>query len=48
MDPEIQVLLETEKSHDSEVILMVESAELRAGCAKYHAISSTEARERAS
>ena len=46
-DPEIQVLPVNAKSHDSEVLLIVESAELRAGCAKSHAISSTEARERA-
>ena len=48
MDPEILGLLENEKPVDSEVIIIVESAELRAGWAKYHAISLNEARERTS
>ena len=48
IEPEILVLFVNEKAHGSEVILVVESAELREGCAKYYAISSTEARERAS
>ena len=48
MDPEIHVLLENAKAHDSEVILIIENVDLRAGCAKYHAISLAGARERAS
>ena len=39
--------LENAKSRDSEVIPMGDSVQFRAGCTKSHAISSTEARERA-
>ncbi len=47
MDPKIEVLLENARSRDSQVILIVENDGLRAGYATSHAISSTDARERA-
>ena len=47
MDPEIHFLLANAQSHDSDVIPIVGGDELRAGRATYHAMSSTEARERA-
>ena len=47
MDPKIDVLLKPAKSRDSRIDSIVESVRLRARYTKSHAISSTEARERA-
>ena len=47
MDPEIEVLLRIEMSRDPEMLLIFRRIELRTGCTKSHAISSTETWERA-